>query len=67
MSARARRDFSSAPAITPIRMRLGGNIQLDSRWYPDKTTPIGGTTDQFILRKVRPVIEGCSTTRSRSG
>lgn len=39
-------------------IRLGGNIQLDSRWYPDKTTPIGGTTDQFILRKVRPVIEG---------
>lgn len=39
-------------------LRLGGNIQLDSRWYPDKTTPIGGTTDQFILRKVRPVIEG---------
>jgi phosphate-selective porin OprO/OprP len=39
-------------------LRLGGNIQLDSRWYPDKTTPIGGTTDQFILRKVRPVLEG---------
>lgn len=39
-------------------IRLGGNIQLDSRWYQDKTTPIGGTTDQFILRKVRPVIEG---------
>lgn len=39
-------------------IRLGGNIQLDSRWYPDKTTPIGGTTDQFLLRKVRPVIEG---------
>jgi phosphate-selective porin OprO/OprP len=39
-------------------IRLGGNIQLDTRWYPDKTTPIGGTTDQFLLRKVRPVIEG---------
>ncbi|HEX7811940.1 MAG TPA: porin, partial [Burkholderiales bacterium] len=39
-------------------IRIGGNIQLDSRWYPDKTTPIGGTTDQFILRKVRPIIEG---------
>jgi len=39
-------------------IRLGGNIQLDSRWYPEKETPIGGTTDQFILRKVRPVLEG---------
>jgi phosphate-selective porin OprO/OprP len=39
-------------------IRIGGNIQLDSRWYPDKTTSIGGTTDQFTLRKVRPVLEG---------
>jgi phosphate-selective porin OprO/OprP len=39
-------------------LRLGGNIQFDTRWYPEKTTPIGGTTDQFIMRKVRPVIEG---------
>ena len=45
-------------------IRLGGNIQLDTRWYPDKTTPIGGTTDQFLLRKVRPVIERYVATSS---
>ena len=39
-------------------IRIGGNIQFDTRWYPDKTTPIGGTTDQFLMRKVRPVLEG---------
>jgi phosphate-selective porin OprO/OprP len=39
-------------------IRIGGNIQLDSRWYPDKTAALGGTTDQFTLRKVRPVLEG---------
>lgn len=39
-------------------LRLGGNVQFDTRWYPDKTTPVGGTTDQFLMRKVRPVLEG---------
>jgi len=39
-------------------LRIGGNIQLDSRWYFDKTSPVGGTSDTFILRKVRPVLEG---------
>jgi len=39
-------------------LRIGGNIQLDSRWYFDKSSPPGGTSDTFILRKVRPVLEG---------
>ena len=39
-------------------IRLGGNIQFDSRWYLDKEAPVGGTTDQFTMRKVRPVLEG---------
>jgi phosphate-selective porin OprO/OprP len=40
------------------QIRIGGIIQLDSHWYPDKTAPIGGTSDSFLLRKVRPVLEG---------
>jgi len=39
-------------------LRLGGNIQVDSRWYFDKASTVGGTSDTFILRKVRPVLEG---------
>ena len=50
--------FFIRSADNAYSLRLGGNIQLDSRWYQDKTDPLGGTTDQFILRKVRPVIEG---------
>jgi phosphate-selective porin OprO/OprP len=39
-------------------LRLGGNIQFDSRWYFDKGSPVGGPSDTFIMRKVRPVLEG---------
>jgi phosphate-selective porin OprO/OprP len=39
-------------------LRLGGNVQLDSRWYFDKTSAVGGNSDTFTLRKVRPVLEG---------
>jgi len=39
------------------QIRIGGIIQADSRWYPDKTTPTS-TTDSFVMRKVRPVLEG---------
>jgi phosphate-selective porin OprO/OprP len=40
------------------QIRIGGIIQFDSHWYPDKTAPIGGTADTFAMRKVRPVLEG---------
>lgn len=40
------------------QIRIGGIIQFDSHWYPDKTAPIGGTSDTFVMRKVRPVLEG---------
>jgi len=39
-------------------IRIGGIIQFDSHWYPDKAAPVGGTTDTFFMRKVRPVLEG---------
>lgn len=39
-------------------LRLGGNIQFDSRWYFAKSSAPGGTSDTFIMRKVRPVLEG---------
>lgn len=45
-------------ADNAYQIRIGGIIQLDSHWYPDKTAPIGGTSDTFVLRKVRPVLEG---------
>src|SRR5258706_1378934 len=45
-------------ADNAYQIRIGGIIQFDSHWYPDKTAPIGGTSDSFVLRKVRPVLEG---------
>jgi phosphate-selective porin OprO/OprP len=45
-------------ADNAYQIRIGGIIQLDSHWYPDKTAPIGGTSDTFVMRKVRPVLEG---------
>ena len=45
-------------ADNAYQIRIGGIIQVDSHWYPDKTAPIGGTADTFAMRKVRPVLEG---------
>ena len=45
-------------ADNAYQIRIGGIIQLDSHWYPDKTAPLGTTSDTFVLRKVRPVLEG---------
>ena len=43
-------------------LRLGGIIQFDSRWYfdnvPSSNPLVIPPTDTFILRKVRPVLEG---------
>ena len=50
--------FVLRSADSAYQLRLGGNIQLDSRWYPDKETPIGGTANAFLMRKVRPILEG---------
>jgi phosphate-selective porin OprO/OprP len=44
-------------ADNAYQIRIGGIIQADSRWYPDKTAPTS-TTDSFVMRKVRPVLEG---------
>ena len=44
-------------ADNDYQIRIGGVIQADSRWYPDKTTP-NSATDSFVMRKVRPVLEG---------
>ena len=43
-------------ADNDYQIRIGGVIQADSRWYPDKTTPTSAT-DSFVMRKVRPVLE----------
>jgi len=45
-------------ADNAYQIRIGGIIQFDSHWYPDKTAPAGGTSDTFVMRKVRPVLEG---------
>ena len=46
--------FSSADNSNTIRFR--GNLAFDGRWYMDHVTP--ESDDTFLLRKVRPYIEG---------
>ena len=37
-------------------LRLRGLLQADSRWYGD--SQVGSTADTFLLRRVRPTVEG---------
>jgi phosphate-selective porin OprO/OprP len=46
--------FASADSANIIRFR--GNLAVDGRWFMDKST--AETADTFLLRKVRPIIEG---------
>ncbi|MDB6089822.1 MAG: hypothetical protein JWN85_2606 [Gammaproteobacteria bacterium] len=46
--------FQSADGANVIRFR--GNLAVDGRWFSDKVTPV--TADTFLLRRVRPYIEG---------
>ncbi len=49
--------FSLRSADTNFVLRLRGYIQADARWYPHDYS--GGTAnDTFLLRRVRPIIEG---------
>ena len=45
-------------ADNAYQIRIGGVVQADSRWYQDLSVPPGGTTNSFVMRKVRPVLEG---------
>src|SRR5882672_5135062 len=54
--------FIIKSADNAYMLRLGGIIQFDSRWYfdnvPSSNPLVVPPTDTFILRKVRPVMEG---------
>ena len=46
--------FASEDGANVIRFR--GNLAFDGRWFMDRITP--ESADTFLLRKVRPIIEG---------
>ena len=46
--------LESADGETMVRFR--GNLAVDGRWYSDSATPV--SADTFLLRKVRPYIDG---------
>jgi phosphate-selective porin OprO and OprP len=52
----AGRQFAIQSADGSNVIRFRANVQLDGRWYSDNLTPV--TSDTFLLRKVRPYIEG---------
>jgi phosphate-selective porin OprO and OprP len=49
--------FSARSADTNFLMKIRGYIQADARFYPDDHAA-GTANDTFLLRRVRPVIEG---------
>ena len=48
--------FSIKSADGAYRLRIGGYAQLDSRFFLDEKQR--STVDTFILRRVRPILEG---------
>jgi len=52
----AGRQFAIESADGSNVIRFRANVQFDGRWYSDNLTP--ATSDTFLLRKVRPYIEG---------
>lgn len=49
--------FSFRSADTNFVLKVRGYIQADTRWYPDDHSA-GMANDTFLLRRVRPIIEG---------
>lgn len=49
--------FSVRSADTNFVIKLRGYVQADGRWFADDNVA-GGVNDQFLLRRVRPIIEG---------
>jgi phosphate-selective porin OprO/OprP len=48
--------FSLQSADGKSIIKLRGVAQLDGRWFSDRTTPV--TADTWLLRRVRPTLEG---------
>jgi phosphate-selective porin OprO/OprP len=38
--------------------KVRGYVQVDTRFYPDDSSPIGARNDTFGLRRVRPIFDG---------
>jgi phosphate-selective porin OprO/OprP len=47
--------FSASSADTNFVLKLRGGFQADARFYPGNETP---AKDTFLLRRVRPIVEG---------
>jgi phosphate-selective porin OprO and OprP len=47
--------FQIRSADTNFVLKIRGYAQADSRWYIDDNTPVN---DTFLMRRVRPIIEG---------
>jgi len=50
--------FTVRTADTNFVLRIRGYIQADGRFYPDDDSPTSTRNDTFLLRRVRPIIEG---------
>ena len=58
VSANGKDGFEFKSADSTFRLRVGGLIQADSRFYTDNDSARPSGSSTFLLRKVRPVLEG---------
>lgn len=49
--------FHLKSADGDFSLRLGAIVQVDSRWYADRSLPAGAAPDNFLVRKARPILE----------
>lgn len=50
--------FVVRSADTNFVLKVRGYVQADARFFPDDESPTGTRNDTFLLRRVRPIIEG---------
>lgn len=58
VTASAKDGFVLKSPDDSFRLRLRGLVQFDGRFYPNDNTGAAGATDEFLVRRVRPILEG---------
>ncbi len=58
ITANAKDGFSIKSADDAFKLRVRGLVQADARVYTDNRKDLTGTTDNFLVRRARPIFEG---------
>lgn len=58
ITASAKDGFSIKSPDEAFKLRVRGLVQADARVYTDNRKDLTGTTDNFLIRRARPIFEG---------